>query len=465
MGYPPRVSASVRIEGDSVHDALVDPECVKMPEDLCWLTISEVQSRVAAGLLDPLDVIRSLLRRIAAIDPSIHAYLHIERDPHAGSGPLAGVGLAVKDTQPVAGMPWTYGSQRWRNRIAEVDAIPVHRAKLQGATVLGKTNTPELAASIGTVNELCPPTQNPWHAGFTPGGSSGGSAAAVAAGLCTVASGDDMGGSIRIPSACCGIFGLRPTTGRIPNELPQPAQLGVRGPMARSVADLRQLFGVMAADTAAPISRPRLRIGAVDESPLGLDARCRAAVRRVGDALESCGHSVEALSWTPDRVIEAYRVVRPSSLANTPGNPADYGAAVGELIRKGRTITAAEYLAARADGELAARPLRDALEQGLGALLTPTLGQVPMPIGEVPSFLGDSYGQYVQFVLPVSFAGLPAISIPAGVVDGLPIAVQLIGLENQEWALLDLAEELEAIEGFGFQRPPVEKAHTSPSTG
>src|SRR5207248_5940246 len=123
-----------------------------------------------AVVLDQLD-------RIRRLDPRLGAFVHVDgaAEP-GGAGPLAGVGLAVKDTQPVAGMPWTYGSRKWRERIAEADAIPVARARAAGAAVLGKTNTPELAASVSTVNDLFPPTQNPWRRGFTPGGSSGGSA-------------------------------------------------------------------------------------------------------------------------------------------------------------------------------------------------------------------------------------------------------------------------------------------------
>src|SRR5205807_4311699 len=131
------------------------------------------------------------------------------------------------------------------DRIAEEDAVPVARARAAGMAVLGKTNIPELAAAIGTTNTLFPATQNPWREGITPGGSSGGSAAAVAAGLCTVALGGDTGGSIRIPASCCGVVGLRPTPDRIPCEEVDATVLQSRGPMTRSVSDTRLIFLIM----------------------------------------------------------------------------------------------------------------------------------------------------------------------------------------------------------------------------
>jgi amidase len=400
------------------------------------------------------EAISSMLARIDAIDPHLHAYLYVDRSARPGAGPLGGWGLAVKDTQPVAGMPWTYGSRRWRDRIARADAIPVARARAAGAAILGKTNLPELAAAVGTANQLGPPTQNPWRSDYTPGGSSGGSGAAVAAGLCTIAFGDDMGGSIRIPASCCGVAGLRPSPGRVPTELPDPTRLSVRGPLARTVADLRIAFSVMAALEPGARSTRRLRIGLVDQTPLGAAAECLAAVRQAASALEDAGHSVRRIPWDPEPVAGSYRTVRPASVAGYPGRPEEYGPAVQELIRGGRSLSAADYLAALTSGLEAIRPLRDLLAADLDAVLTPTLGLLPMPIAEVPTFLASGWDCYTQFVLPVSYAGLPAVSVPAGLVGSLPVGVQLVGRELGEWELLDLAEELEACAGFGFRPPP-----------
>ncbi len=405
-------------------------------------------------MLAAQEAISSLLARIDQLDPYIHSYLYVDRSARPGSGPLEGYGLAVKDTQPVAGMPWTYGSRRWRDRIAREDAIPVARARAAGATVLGKTNLPELAAAVGTTNELGPPTQNPWRLGYTPGGSSGGSGAAVAAGLCTIAFGDDMGGSIRIPASCCGVVGLRPSPERVPTELPDPTRLSVRGPLARTIADLRLAYSVMTALEPRARSTRRLRIGLVDETPLGADAACLAAARRAASALENAGHFIRRIGWDPEPVAESYRTVRPCSVANYPGEAGEYGAAVQGLIRHGRSLPAADYLAAMTSGLDAVRALRDLLTNAFDAVLTPTLGLLPMPIPEVPTFLASGWDRYTQFVLPVSYAGLPAVSVPAGVTNGLPVGVQLVGRELGEWELLDLAQELEGCDGFGYLAPP-----------
>ncbi|HEX6351121.1 MAG TPA: amidase, partial [Candidatus Dormibacteraeota bacterium] len=347
-------------------------------------------------------------------------------------------------------MPWTYGSPKWRDRVATEDAVVVSRARAAGAAILGKTNLPELAAAVGTTNELFPATHNPWRDGYTPGGSSGGSGAAVGAGICTFAFGDDMGGSIRIPASCCGVVGLRPSPGRVLTELPDPTRLSVRGPLARTVAEVRRLFEVMIAEAAPAVEPGRLRIGLVERSPLGMDAAVQAAVRRAAEALASRGHVIEAVDWDPVPVAQAYRVVRPASVSTMPGDVREYGAAVRGLIEKGRSLSIAEYLAALTSGLDAARRRL----AGYDAWLTPTLGLVPMRIEEVPTFLAEGWDVYTQFVLPVSFAGLPAVSVPAGVAEGLPVGVQLVGGYRREWELLALAEELEGLEGFGFQPPP-----------
>ena len=196
-----------------------------------WLTVEEIAREVGAGALDPQAVVDAHLDAIERLDPRIHAYVYVDRQAQAGRGANAGVTLAVKDSQPVAGMPWTYGTATWRDRRADSDAVPVARARAVGMTILGKTNLPELAASIGTTNTLFPATQNPWRQGITPGGSSGGSAAAVAAGMATVAMGEGMGRSGRIPAsgaAAWSVCDRRPTGCRARWWTPQDSRPGGR---------------------------------------------------------------------------------------------------------------------------------------------------------------------------------------------------------------------------------------------
>ncbi len=414
-----------------------------------WLTAGEVMPRVRDGRLDPQDVVRAHLDAIDRFDGRIHAYIHVDRDATSTTG----VTLAVKDSQPVAGMPYTYATPSWRDRVAHEDAVPVARARAAGMAILGKTNLPELAAAIGTTNTLFPPTQNPWREGITPGGSSGGSGAAVAAGMCTFALGGDTGGSIRIPSSCCGIVGLRPTPDRVPSEEVDATVLQSRGPMTRSVADARFLFAIMTATVPpAPRERGPRRVGVAYE---GAEPACAAACLRAAEALRGAGHAVEEIEWDPRPVTEGYAVVRRASMASFPADLSTFGPGIQRLAAEGRSLTAMDYFDAFVRStEAANRAVAVPLQTKYDFLLTPTLGLLPMKIEDVPPFLGDAWSRYVQFVLPVTFARSPAISLPAGLHEGLPVGVQLVGRFAEEYELLDFAEQLERMPGFGFQRQP-----------
>jgi len=414
-----------------------------------WLSATDAMQRVRTGDLKPQEVVDAHLDAIDRFDSRIHAYIHVDRNARTTSG----VTLAVKDSQPVAGMPYTYGTPSWRDRIAEVDAVPVARARSSGMAILGKTNLPELAASIGTTNTMFPPTQNPWREGITPGGSSGGSGAAVAAGMASVALGGDTGGSIRIPASCCGVVGLRPTPDRIPSEEVDATVLQSRGPMTRTVADARLLFSVMTATRPTGVSsKRRLLIGTAFA---GADPACQDACRRAAKALENAGHEIQEIKWDPEPVTEGYAVVRRASMASFPADLSTFGPGIRKLAEEGRSLTAMDYfhafeLATNAANRAVAVPLQTRYD----FLLTPTLGLPPMQIERVPPFLGEEWARHVQFVLPVTFARSPAISIPAGLHEGLPIGVQLVGQFGQEYDLLDFAEQLEQMPGFGFLRPP-----------
>ena len=421
-------------------------------EELAWLAATEILARTGTRELDPQAVVRAHLDAIDRFDPRIHAFIYVDRSARSTSG----VDLAVKDSQPVSGMPWTYATPSWKDRVATEDAVPVARARQRGMAILGKTNLPELAAAIGTTNTLFPATNNPWREGVTPGGSSGGSAAAVAAGMATVALGEDMGGSVRIPASCCGVVGLRPTPDRIPCEMIDAAGLSSRGALGRSVADVRYLFSVASAtEPPAPPAARHFRVGVANDSSLGAEAPCQAACRRAADALRDAGHVVETIDWDPEPVAAGYAVVRRASMASFPADLSTFGPGIRQLAEQGKSLTAMDYFHAfESATDAANRAVNARLQTGYDFLITPTLGMLPMAIDRVPPFLGDEWRRYVQFVLPVSFARVPAVSIPAGLHDGLPVGVQVVGQYAQEYALLDFAEQLEAMPGFGFQRPP-----------
>jgi Asp-tRNA(Asn)/Glu-tRNA(Gln) amidotransferase A subunit family amidase len=420
-----------------------------------WLSATETVREVTAGRLDPQAVVRAHLTAIDQRDPGVHAFVYVDHDAAATPGRLSGVTLAVKDNLPVEGMPWTDGSAIWRDRIAAEDTVAVARARAAGVAIVGKTNLPELAAAVGTTNAIFPPTNNPWRAGITPGGSTGGSAAAVGAGMASVGMGTDMGGSIRIPASCCGVVGLRPSPDRVPSESADPAGLSVIGPIGRTVADVRLLFSVMAQSSAPQLASKGFRIGIAETTTLGMDRACAQACRRAGDALESAGHHVERIVWESEPVAAGYGVVRRASMASFQADPQLFAPGIRKLVEQGRALSALDYFSAfeKASGvayEVVVKPLLSHFD----FLLTPTLGLVPMPIDAVPPFLSEPYGRYIQFVLPVSFARTPAVSVPAGMHDGLPVGVQLVARSGQEWQLLALAEQLEAMPGFGFRRPP-----------
>jgi len=421
-----------------------------------WLSTSEIVNQVSTHELDSQAVVRAHLDAIDRFDSKVHAYVHVDHNARAAGGAMSGITLAVKDNLPVAGMPWTDGSAGWAERVPDRDTVPVARTRAAGAAVLGKTNLPELAAAVGTTNAIFPPTHNPWRIGITPGGSSGGSAAAVSAGMATVGMGTDMGGSIRIPASCCGIVGLRPSPDRVPSEIVDPAGLSVIAPLGRSVADVKLLYSVMAepAPYLAPMTSG-MRIGFVDTTALGMDAACADACRRAAGALESLGHRVERIAWESEAVATGYGVVRRASMASFPADPQLFAPGIRKLVEQGRALSALDYFQAFESATAAAHAaVATPLLTGFDFLLTPTLGLAPMAIEGVPPFLSEPYGRYIQFVLPVSFAHTPAISIPAGLNQGLPVGVQLVARSGQEWPLMSLAEQLEAMPGFGFQRPP-----------
>jgi Asp-tRNA(Asn)/Glu-tRNA(Gln) amidotransferase A subunit family amidase len=315
--------------------------------DTAWLSASQIARLVEAGELDPQEVVRAHLDAIDRIDPRLHAFVHFDRDARAGAGPLAGVTVAVKDNLPVAGMPWTDGSAVWRERVPAEDTVPVARARAAGAAILGKTNLPELAAAVGTTNAIFPATNNPWREGITPGGSSGGSAAAVSAGMVTVGMGTDMGGSIRIPASCCGVVGLRPSPDRVPSEIVDPAGLSVIAPLGRTVADVRLLFSVMAQAPAREHAVPTgLRIGMADTTAVGMDDACAGACRRACDALGAAGHRVERIEWESQAVAAGYGVVRRASMASFPADPHRFAPGIRKLVEQGRALSALDYFQA-----------------------------------------------------------------------------------------------------------------------
>jgi Asp-tRNA(Asn)/Glu-tRNA(Gln) amidotransferase A subunit family amidase len=405
-------------------------------------------------------------------------------------GPLAGAPFLLKDLSAyMAGVPTSAGSELFATSPAAADNAIVEAYRRAGLVVFGKTNTPEFGLEPVTEPELFGPSRNPWNTGRTPGGSSGGSAAAVAAGIVPAAHSSDGGGSIRIPASCCGLFGLKPSRGRVSLA---PADEGwggfsIQHAVSRSVRDSAALLDAVRAPQpgdpywAPPPERPfadevgrppgALRIAFTTQSIAGraLDPLCADAVRAAARLCDSLGHKVEeiALDWDYEPVRDAAGLIVAANIAALLDNEAaSRGREIGEdeiealtltMYRRGRTIAASDYIralqTAHAFGRLVARQF-----QGFDVLLTSTLGLPPPPVGWLRGGDPRGYMQRLFDFMPNTQAfnvtGQPAMSVPlAWTSDNLPIGVQFVGQPAGEGVLLRLAAQLEAAQPWAGRRP------------
>lgn len=386
-----------------------------------------------------------------------------------GGGPFAGIPVVVKDLFDVAGRETTGCSLAYRGRVADRDAPVVERLQDADLILLGKTNQHELAAGGTNLVSACGPTRNPWDPARMTGGSSGGSGAAVASGVVPWALGSDTGGSIRIPAAMCGVFGLKPTTGRFPIDgmLPLAPSMDCPGPMAATAEDLWILYGLMGGhDHLSLTPRPWLldtggrsfRVGVPD----GFFAErvhdeARAAVEATARVLEGAGVAVEPVDGRGLAGVRSTwaRICYPEFAAAHPG--IDRGLlhpSVRAWMERGEQFTPEERAEAARQRAEVARWFRQRLET-LDALLIPTT-PYPAPRAEQTRVdLGSAGTVEVREVGPgwitcsVNLAGLPALSLPAATSgQGVPVGVSLVGREHDEETLVRLAVLWEAASGY-----------------
>jgi Asp-tRNA(Asn)/Glu-tRNA(Gln) amidotransferase A subunit family amidase len=472
-------------------------------EEIVFMSLCEIAEAIRRRELSSAEVVEEHVARIEQLNPELNAYVHTDFEgaraqakaadravssPSKSSslGLLHGVPVSMKSSVDVAGWPCECGSRLRRDYVAPADAPLVSRLRAAGAILLGNTNVPEFLMAWETDNSLFGRTNNPWNPERTPGGSSGGEAAAIASGGSAGGIGSDGGGSIRVPSHFSGICGLKPTPGRVPATGHFPgsagpfAQLGVVGPMARTVRDVERIFEVVAGPhpgdpCAAPVplrrwsdaDTRRLRVGYFLEHELApVTPETAAAVRRAADALRSAGF--EVVEWLPENLERAQKLwfnlfCRAGQMAFAPmleGNDSQMSPVLREFrdaIAQEPVLTASELLSTLLE--------RDVLR----ARFLAQMEEFPIllcPVASIPAFRHGErewivQGRKVKYLEAMAYSawfnllGNPGAVVPVGQSpEGLPIGVQTIGRPWEEEAVLAVATKIEEATG-GFRRPPI----------
>ena len=452
--------------------------------DLAFACIEEIGKLFRKRKLSPVELTKFMLARIDQFNPKLNAYLTVSaetalaqarkaeselfsargRKGRGDRGPLHGIPISLKDNIYTAGIRTTGGSKILKDFIPQHDAQVVVQLKEAGAVILGKTNMHEFAYGVTTNNPHFGPVRNPWDLSRIPGGSSGGSAAAVAAGLCYGSIGTDTGGSIRIPAALCGIVGLKPTFGRVSvaDVIPLSPRLDCVGPLARCAADAALLLDPIFVrgekeprpQSATKYSRRKFRLGVpreffsevVDEGlALVFDEALRSLLKLGAHLI---GVSIPLLHETEDagnQIAWAEATHYHQQAGWFPARASDYGQDVRMRLEIGAKVPAAKYLQALELRESFIGAFHAAMaEEKLDALVVPTT-PIPAPVigEETASICGENHSTRALLLRnnrPANLGGLPAISIPCGFTPGgLPVGLQLIGSVNDEHLLLRIA--------------------------
>ncbi len=470
--------------------------------DLMFAPATELAAMVRSGEVSARELVEVSLTRIEELNPRLNAFVEIDGEralataERIGPGderPFAGVPIAIKNNRPVMGLRDTIGCALLERHVAAHDCNITRRFKQAGFVIVGTTTLPEYGILPVSEARIFGPTRNPWDLERTPGGSSGGAAAAVASGMVPVAHGNDGGGSIRIPAACCGLVGLKPARGRV-SAAPErgEAPLDVDGVLTRTVADTAAILDVLAgyelgdATWAPPPSEPfaasakrdpgKLRIATTTLPPIAdavVDPICAHAVSDAAELLRSLGHEVEEVDppWRIEGLSElfgavfsihiALQIVYSGMVAGREPAEADMEPMSWAIHKMTQSFNSVQGLALEVQLQSLARRLVEFLNP-YDALLTPALAERPLPLGTLDTAAPDPMstftrsGLFTPFTPVFNASGQPGISLPLYEgEDGLPLGVQLVGRPAGEAALLALATQIEAAAPWAGRRPPV----------
>jgi amidase len=467
------------------------------------LTMIELADAIRVRELSPVAVTDHYLRRTQELNDQVGAFYTVTAelaseqalaaekavtqaaDP-ADLAPLTGVPIPIKDLNMVAGVRQTFGSLAYESNVPDTDDYVVTRLKDAGVVITGKTSTPEFGLPCYTETKIGPPARTPWDLSRSAGGSSGGAAAAVAAGLAPAAQGSDGAGSIRIPSSVCGLFGIKPSRGRISNGplVPDLLGFGVDGPITRTVADAALLLDVMSGNypgdmyTLPPLppgesflghaSRPpgRLRIARTLQNPVpGAEVHpdCVKAYEEASTLLASLGHEIEDIGMPlGEDVVPFFETIYYAYATLTPVDPAQERVLLPltrYLRERGRATAAPDFIFAQAYMQFVVR-IAVATLGAYDAILTPTLAAPPVPVGyfdEVdPAENFERQKRFTPFAAIYNTSGLPAVSVPLHwTAEGLPIGVMLAGRMGDEATLISLSAQLEEARPWKDRHPPL----------
>lgn len=466
-----------------------------MSGELCRMTVSELAPKIKKREVSPVEVTRAVLERIEKLDPLLNAYITVDaegalkaaRKAHRqiakGNylGPLHGVPISLKDLYDTKGLLTTAGSKIMADRVPEADAFSVANLRAAGAVIVGKTNMHEFAFGATTQNPHYGGARNPYDTSRIPGGSSGGSAAAIAADMCIASTGSDTGGSIRTPSALCGTVGLKPTYGRVSLRgiVPLAWSLDHAGPITKCVRDAAIMLSAMAgydpldptsADEKVP-SFTRALNGGVKKLKIGFDPSFSSnavddevlgSVKKALKLLEKLGARIVEVSVPSIELTAAIEsiIITTESAAyheeNLRNRGGDYGDDVRVLLEGGSAFTAVHYIKAQRLRTLLQNEFAEVFRK-IDIFALPAAAAPAAPIGADTVTVGgmemDVGMAYLRFACPFNLTGLPAISVPSGLnKEGLPIGLQLVG------KAFDEATVLRAAYAFETAAEPLPKA-------